>query len=74
MTALSQSLDALSPLAVLGRGYSVTFRNEAQSGVAVQRGNLVRRADEVAAGDGLITYLEHGRVLSRVEKIEPNSD
>lgn len=72
MAALSQSLDALSPLAVLARGYSVTFRNEATEGNDVQRGSLVRAADQLAIGDRLVTYLERGRVLSRVESVDLN--
>ncbi len=70
VAALAQSLDALSPLGVLARGYSVTFRNEAAAGDVSQRGSLVRRASELAPGDGLLTYLENGRVLSRVEAVE----
>lgn len=70
VAALAQSLDALSPLGVLARGYSVTFRNTAASGEAAHRGALVRTTDDLKPGDGLLTYLESGRVLSRVEAVE----
>lgn len=68
--ALTQSLDALSPLGVLARGYSVTFRNSTSYDSNLQRGELIRNATELVPGDELLTYLEHGRVRSRVEAIE----
>ncbi len=55
-------LETLSPLNVLARGYSLT-RTEAG-------GAVVRRADEVRPGDRLITTVQHGRILSRVEQAE----
>lgn len=75
LAALTQSLDALSPLGVLSRGYSVTFRTT-DSSVDGDRENalttrtLVRRATELQPGDQLLTYLDHGRVVSRVEQID----
>lgn len=56
---LAAGLEALSPLSVLARGYSLTTRD----------GSLVRRASDVAAGDRLETRLGSGRVVSRVESI-----
>lgn len=70
VAVLAQSLDALSPLGVLARGYSVTFRSAESSDSHSQRGELVRDATELAPGDGLLTYLEHGQIRSRVESIE----
>ncbi|MEW4530932.1 exodeoxyribonuclease VII large subunit [Maioricimonas sp. JC845] len=58
---LSANLDALSPLKVLSRGYSIT--TDAKSG------HVVRRADEVSEGDEIVTRLESGRVTSRVESV-----
>ena len=71
---LSATLNSLSPLGVLARGYSVTYGCEvpgdgADDPSAVQRGNLIRNASDVEAGDSVLTYLEHGRVVSRVEQV-----
>lgn len=53
-------LQALSPLNVLSRGYSLT-QNE--------HGQLLRRAEQVQPGQQLLTRLQHGRLLSRVEAV-----
>ncbi len=58
-------LESLSPLAVLGRGYSMTSR--------ASDGQLVRSTRQVAAGESLRTRLTDGEVTSRVEAIEPFS-
>lgn len=50
-------LNALSPLAVLSRGYSITRR---------QDGSIVRRAEEAAPGTRLVTRLAAGELLSEV--------
>ena len=55
-------LESLSPLAVLGRGYSVTYRTE--------DGTLVRTAGEVVEGDRITTRFVRGQVVSRVEQVE----
>lgn len=52
-------LDALSPLRVLERGYSVTRRS--------RTGELLRDASVLAAGELLETRLARGSVVSRVE-------
>lgn len=54
----SATLSALSPLATLGRGYSVTSRAD--------DGQLIRRADAVATGDEITTQLSHGTITSTV--------
>lgn len=54
-------LRALSPLAVLQRGYSLSFRAD---------GTLLRSADEVHAGDTITTRLRTGTVRSRVVETE----
>lgn len=51
-------LEALSPLGVLARGYSLTLKEDGRS--------VVRSADEVRAGELLRTRLGRGRVISRV--------
>jgi len=55
----SAQLDALSPLAVLGRGYSLTWD---------ATGKLVRDAASVSAGDPVRVTLSSGELDCRVEK------
>jgi len=55
--ALGAELDALSPLRVLERGYSVTLRAD---------GTALRSAVEVREGDLIVTRLLEGRIRSRV--------
>ncbi|MGZ0164065.1 MAG: exodeoxyribonuclease VII large subunit [Planctomycetales bacterium] len=74
VSQLSASLNSLSPLGVLSRGYSVTYGCEVQSDDAdepstVQRGNIIRNASDVEVGNSVLTYLEHGQVVSRVVRI-----
>jgi len=56
--ALAGRLHALSPLAVLERGYSITFDS---------RGRIVRSAQQVNPGDLIETRLHEGRLRSRME-------
>ncbi len=58
---LAGSLDAMSPLAVLARGYSIAFR-------AADR-LVVRSADEVRPGDALLVRLA-GRGAARLEECD----
>jgi len=51
-------LDSLSPLAVLGRGYSIVRREE--------DGGIVRAASDVAVGDRLDLQLAVGRLAAQV--------
>lgn len=62
LAAAAARLDALSPLNVLRRGYSVT---RSASDLRV-----VRHADQVRPGDLLVTLVEHGRLYSRVESAQ----
>jgi exodeoxyribonuclease VII large subunit len=55
------SLDALSPLAVLHRGYAI---------VEDQSGNLLRDAQSASVGDSIHVRLAKGRLAARVEGIE----
>ncbi len=76
---LSATLNSLSPLGVLARGYSVTYGCSADSGIgddssSVKRGPLIQKADDVETGDLLLTYLEQGRIVSRVENVLPECD
>ncbi|MCI0464931.1 MAG: exodeoxyribonuclease VII large subunit [Gemmataceae bacterium] len=52
-------LEGLSPLNVLGRGYSLT-RTEADR-------TVVRSPEQVRPGDRLVTLVQHGQIISRVE-------
>ena len=73
----SGTLDALSPLGVLARGYSMTFLADSeQSGPAgnVSRRSLLRDVKDVVPGDRLLTYLQSGRVISRVESLPGDAD
>ena len=57
------ALDALSPLAVLQRGYALA-ENE--------RGKLLRAARDVQVGDAVRLRLAEGQVRCRVEEVESN--
>jgi exodeoxyribonuclease VII large subunit len=59
--ATAARLESLSPLAVLGRGYSLTQHAD---------GRVVRSAAELAHGQRILTRFAIGRAMSRVEEIE----
>jgi exodeoxyribonuclease VII large subunit len=59
--ARAAQLESLSPLAVLGRGYSVTIRES--------NGRVVRDAAELVPGEAIITRLGRGEAASRVERV-----
>ncbi|MEX2366946.1 MAG: exodeoxyribonuclease VII large subunit [Pseudohongiellaceae bacterium] len=60
----SHALNAVSPLATLSRGYSITTDSI---------GNVVRRAEQLNPGDRLITRLQEGSISSTVDRIRPAS-
>lgn len=60
LEVIAGGLEALSPLKVLGRGYSVTRQ--------VATGEVLRDAAGLRAGDQLQTILQRGRVLSVVSE------
>jgi exodeoxyribonuclease VII large subunit len=62
LEAQAARLETLSPLNVLGRGYSLTRRQA--------DGIVVRSPDQVQAGERLVTRLQHGQIFSRVEVLE----
>ena len=64
LARLSASLEALSPVSVLARGYSLTFQADGST--------LVRKADEVRDGDIIITRLSSGQIRSRVVSTPPS--
>jgi exodeoxyribonuclease VII large subunit len=65
LQGLVRALDAVSPLAVLGRGYAIV-RREAD-------GQIIREAGEVAAGDEIEARLHKGRLLCTVKQTVSNS-
>lgn len=65
LTALAAHLEALSPLKVLARGYSVTMRPD---------GAVIRRAAEVQPGDAIRTRLEHGALDATVTHVRVDDD
>ncbi|HTO05860.1 MAG TPA: exodeoxyribonuclease VII large subunit [Myxococcota bacterium] len=62
LAGLAGRLDALSPLAVLGRGYTLAFR-EAD-------GRLLRAPAEVSPGDAILLRLARGRIRATVRESE----
>lgn len=58
LTQTAARMEALSPMAVLERGYSITRFAD---------GRVVRRAQEVHAGDTLLTRLAEGDIQSTVQ-------
>jgi exodeoxyribonuclease VII large subunit len=56
-------LESLSPLNVLGRGYSLTRTEVGRV--------LVRSPEQVRTGDRLVTVVAHGQIISRVEESGP---
>jgi exodeoxyribonuclease VII large subunit len=61
VAAQAGQLESLSPLGVLGRGYSLTTRD----------GEVVRSSDTVQIGDVVRTRLARGELSSRVEDVLP---
>lgn len=62
LSALAANATAVSPLAVLSRGYSVTRRMPDQ--------RVLRATSDSSIGDQIETILGEGRLISRVESIE----
>jgi exodeoxyribonuclease VII large subunit len=60
---LAGRLESLNPLAVLGRGYSLTQRTA--------DGQIIRAAAELAPGEQITTRFARGSSTSRVETTEP---
>jgi exodeoxyribonuclease VII large subunit len=60
LEAQAARLRDLSPLNVLARGYSLTRRED--------DGTVLRHPEQVRHGERIVTLLEHGRVVSRVEE------
>ncbi len=59
LTALAASLDAMSPLKVLGRGFALVTNNE---------GKPLRRTEDAPVGSQITARLSDGRLVCRVEE------
>jgi exodeoxyribonuclease VII large subunit len=66
LAALAGQLDSLSPLNVLGRGYSLTRR--------VGDPAVLTDTSQLQPGDQLCTQLRQGRIISRVEQVEADGE
>jgi exodeoxyribonuclease VII large subunit len=62
LRSLAARLDALSPLAVLSRGYAI---------VRLPDGRIVRQAQEVQPGDSLTLRLGGGELQAQVTQVKP---
>jgi exodeoxyribonuclease VII large subunit len=62
LSAVGGRLEALSPLKVLERGYSVTR--------LIQSGTVLRSSDQARPGDLLESLLQSGKITSRVETVQ----
>jgi exodeoxyribonuclease VII large subunit len=58
---LESGLKALSPVAILDRGYALLFNN---------KGQLVKDSAQVEAGDPITARLARGSLTARVEKTD----
>ena len=59
-------LDAFSPLKILSRGYSLTWKHPG--------GALVRDAGELLEGDQVCTRFGQGRIIATVDEVEKEDD
>jgi exodeoxyribonuclease VII large subunit len=57
---LAARLESLSPLKVLARGYSLTHKEGETA--------LLHEAGQVRSGERIVTRLQHGQIVSRVEE------
>jgi exodeoxyribonuclease VII large subunit len=63
LAAVAGQLESLSPLAILGRGYSLTVRDP--------DGQLIDDAERLNPGDVIRTRFARGQAVSEVKHIEP---
>lgn len=61
LSSIAARLDALSPLKVLQRGYSVSRK--------MPSGQVLKAAEDILPGDRMETLLSRGRIVSFVEKV-----
>jgi exodeoxyribonuclease VII large subunit len=60
-SALGRHLSALSPLAVLSRGYALVYDDH---------GLLIKNTETITEGQSIVTRLARGRIRSRVSHVE----
>ena len=58
----AQALNALSPLAVLGRGYSITKKN----------GEVIKSADALSIGDEIDILIHKGEIKAEISEVKTN--
>ena len=63
LVSLSRNLNAVSPLAVLGRGFSISLTDSSQ---------VVRQTADVAPGQTIVTRLADGTIHSSVTETRPS--
>jgi exodeoxyribonuclease VII large subunit len=63
LAGLARELNAISPLATLGRGYALVFDAS---------GQLLREPSGLAAGDAIRARVSGGQIHARVTKVEKN--
>ncbi len=66
LSPLAAQLDAFSPLKILSRGYSLTWKHPG--------GALVRDAGELQKGDQVCTRFGQGRIIATVDDVEKEDD
>ncbi len=66
LAGVANSLDALSPLKVLNRGYTITQRSGTDQ--------VIHSAEQLQPGETITTIFPRGRATSRVESVESDTD
>ena len=61
LNLLTQKLEALSPLSILNRGYSISSR--------LSDGRIIKSIVDISAGDRIETKLGKGKFISKVEEV-----
>lgn len=59
---LAQSLDYLSPLKIMGRGYSYVTAND----------QVISKVTQVHPGDSVVMHLTDGQATAKIDTIQPN--
>ena len=60
----AQTLQAVSPLATLNRGYALAIQPSS--------GKIIRSTEQLRLGDTIQTRLAHGRITSKIKSIDPD--
>lgn len=71
LATISASMDALSPLKVLGRGYSITMKHSANNDSNLE---TVTSTGHCSEGEEIATQLTDGRITSRITGVEPANE